>query len=378
MNQKFSKALLSTLALGMMSGMFADTTSTKSSSSDDAMQSRVITPNAGPRVSNGADVYLTADFIYWTARQDGLAYSRTGIITPTEATAGVVVQNGSTQFPPTKFSPGFKVGAGLNLGHDGWDTYLQYTWFQTSQSNTSNTLVTDSTVQPQRPLWDTAGIQNSSTDPDSIDLIGYESATGKWSLRFNNFDLELGRNFYVSQYLTLRPHAGFKGCWYDQNYRVNYSDLTQTVSSTVLTYETARLKMDQDFWGFGIRTGMDAAWYFTKNWCFFSEASVALLWGQFQVARKDSLVDTTTDPATVYSVVNSAQSFHTVKPVLETAFGVRFDYWFSDDNYHFGIDASWEEQLWMNQNQFFKLFDGHANFGDLSFQGFTLRVRFDF
>ena len=31
-----------------------------------------VTPSAGPRVINGAGVFLTADYIYWTARQNNL------------------------------------------------------------------------------------------------------------------------------------------------------------------------------------------------------------------------------------------------------------------------------------------------------------------
>ena len=34
-----------------------------------------ITPDAGPRVSRGPNIYFTADFIYWLSRQDGLEYA---------------------------------------------------------------------------------------------------------------------------------------------------------------------------------------------------------------------------------------------------------------------------------------------------------------
>src|SRR5262245_8038754 len=35
----------------------------------------VITPNAGPCIECGSNFYLTADFIYWQAREDNLAIS---------------------------------------------------------------------------------------------------------------------------------------------------------------------------------------------------------------------------------------------------------------------------------------------------------------
>jgi len=37
-----------------------------------------ITPCAGPRVKEGLDLALFADFIYWTARLDTLSYAKTG------------------------------------------------------------------------------------------------------------------------------------------------------------------------------------------------------------------------------------------------------------------------------------------------------------
>lgn len=98
-------------------------------SSSDAVNFREITPNAGPRVTNGVDVFITADFIYWTSREEGLAFARSGIADYSEAIALGNTKLGNTYYPKSKFSPGFKVGVGLNLGHDGWDTYLNYTWF---------------------------------------------------------------------------------------------------------------------------------------------------------------------------------------------------------------------------------------------------------
>ncbi|MCB1109563.1 MAG: hypothetical protein KDK64_01155, partial [Chlamydiia bacterium] len=37
-----------------------------------------ITPNAAPKITGMADFYFDAAFIYWTARQEGLAYAIEG------------------------------------------------------------------------------------------------------------------------------------------------------------------------------------------------------------------------------------------------------------------------------------------------------------
>jgi hypothetical protein len=343
--------------------------------SSDTTHFREITPNAGPRVTNGADVFVTADFIYWTARQDGMAYARSGVADYSDAIALGDAESGSTYFPPTHFSPGFKAGVGLNLGHDGWDVYLNYTWLHSNQNNSvSNDL---SASKGLIPLWEIATIGNTTAQNQFITLstfINIGEASAQWSLHFNNLDLDLGRSYYISQYLALRPHIGLKGAWYKQHYTVNYAnflepDIAVDVSST-------RMQIEQSFWGVGVRTGLDASWFFDKNWSLFGSTSLAALWGRFDVTRQD--FSTTTPTQVIHKTCDTHSDFHTIKPVAEFQLGLRYDYWFSDDDYHFGVQVAWEEQLWFNQNQFFQLSNPWGSHGDLGLQGITLDLRFDF
>ena len=54
------------------------------------------------------------------------------------------------------------------------------------------------------------------------------------------------------------------------------------------------------------------------------------------------------------------------------------------ERYHIGIQAGWENHMFFNQNQFIRFTDSNAqasffaNQGDLTLQGFSARVRFDF
>jgi hypothetical protein len=77
-----------------------------------------ITPNAGPRIDSDWNVFLTADFIYWTIRQDGMFYAVSG--------AGTGASGGKVHDLDWKWEPGFKVGLGFNLPHDGWDLFAEY------------------------------------------------------------------------------------------------------------------------------------------------------------------------------------------------------------------------------------------------------------
>lgn len=368
------------LACGFMTSAFADQAEDQNDtqmnrSSSETVNFREITPNAGPRVTNGVDVFVTADFIYWTSRQEGLAFARSGLADYSEAQAFGNTPCGKTYYPKSKFSPGFKVGVGLNLGHDGWDTYLDYTWFHNSTKCAY--VVNSSSYTAPIPLWEVATVGSATAKENFLVLstfVNVGNSQAHWKLYFNNFDWELGRNFYISQYLTLRPYAGLKGNWMQQYYNVTYSDyLASDISSEI---DIAKMHQEQKFWGVGIRTGLDTSWYFDKNWSMFANTALSSLWGRYKVTRQDL---TLAPKATSYhTIINTVNDFHTVKPVLELQLGARYDYWFCDDDYHFGIEAAWEQQVWFNQGQFIKYLEPDSSDANLVLQGLTVDFRFDF
>eukprot|EP01066_Platyproteum_vivax_P005787 Platyproteum_vivax@DN17456_c0_g1_i1.p1 len=76
---------------------------------------REITPVAGPRVAHGADVFITADFIWWKAVQEGMQYAFSGGIVLGTSPAFTSASSGHVKEVGDAWAPGFKVGLGLNL-----------------------------------------------------------------------------------------------------------------------------------------------------------------------------------------------------------------------------------------------------------------------
>ncbi|QVL57594.1 MAG: MOMP family protein [Simkaniaceae bacterium] len=325
---------------------------------------QVITPNAGPKVDHGIDVCITADFIYWTARMDGLSYAITG-----SSDGTLNASKGSVQYPDWRWKPGFKVGLGLNLPHDGWDIYAEYTWLHSRAWD-----ATSINHKGILPTWDISHLDQFSTTTASI-----TSARANWKVHINTFDLSLGRNYFISKFLTLRPFVGFKGSWIKQDYHVRYSVLINPLNSTL------RMKNDQSYWGIGLRTGMNTAWHLTQAWSLYGDFALSALWSQFEVDRKDTRLDEANNGGannpslnTSITVVNSSNDFHTLKGVLELGLGVRGEWWVFEDRYHFLVQAGWEEQLWINHNNLMKLHFTQSDHGDLTLQGLTIKARFDF
>ncbi|MDN3508246.1 MAG: Lpg1974 family pore-forming outer membrane protein, partial [Simkaniaceae bacterium] len=121
-------------------------------------------------------------------------------------------------------------------------------------------------------------------------------------------------------------------------------------------------------WWIGIRGGVDPTFYFTKNWSMFGKLALSTLWNGTTEKVKDTtdVCDSSGSPsgASTNMIIRQFQgNNHNLTGVLEWQLGLCYDYWWNDDDYHFGIAAAWENQKW--DDMFW-------------FQGFTLQFRFDF
>lgn len=319
----------------------------------------VITPPVAPVVNNGADVFLTADFIYWKAHQNGLEYAGSGFNNawPEDPTAGAVVDSGTVKAARSRWEPGFKVGLGLEFEHDGWDLYAQYTWLAPqSHHHDGNSISATDTTYTVRPYL-SSGIFGAGSD--------LSSASSTWRLHYNVIDLELGRNFFLSRFLTMRPHFGLKSAWLNQRFNAEYN-----FAEEVEGFVKDDVNQKQRSWGLGIRAGLQPVWHFARSWGLYGDLALSAMYTYF----KDKLHEDVYNAAGVQTnYVEQKRSFHDVTPVLELGLGLTYMSWFYDEAYMFEVKAGWEEQVWFDTNHF--LAGGEGN---MTTQGFTLKVGFHF
>lgn len=345
-------------------------------------QMRTITPSESPIVSHGVDAYVFADFIYWTSRVDGIerltsssssGYDRETINDGSSFELSKTDQISSSTDADHKLSPGFKVGAGLNFDYDGWDTLVNYTWLHNKAHSTT-------TYGSNKIISDTFSIDLTNILVFASRDITADRSHNNWYLHFNAIDWQLGRNFYISQKLLLRPFGALKGSWQKQYLQTKDTYITLGTVLTDKTQDNAKTiynsHHDQHFWGVGVMAGLNSCWKITNDFSIFVNTAVSNLWGQFKNTKKSSLSyneDSTIKIDAVYQELSKEyQSLHTISPVLELLMGLRYDYKFSNDDYRIRLEAGWEEQVWLNHNQFNK------KFGNLNLQGFTLQARLDF
>ena len=194
---------------------------------------------------------------------------------------------------------------------------------------------------------------------------------GSWQLHFNNIDLELGRNYWISKWLALRPFVGLKVSWMEQNFHAEYHVNDASHSFDRWDYH---MYQDQDQWGVGVRAGLNTVWYLWKHVGIFGDFALSGMYNHFDTERRDKYRN---NQSLFTKNLNTEAGFYDVTAVLEWALGARFDTAFHNDDYYFYFQAGWEQQLWFNQNQFFYLAEGKGS-GNLSMQGLTLEMGFYF
>ncbi len=303
--------------------------------------------SAVPESSNGW--YFFADALYWHADVGGSDYAFKNKNTAAPVISG---PNHSLDF---KWSWGFRLGIGANIDYDQWDTNFYYTWFQTQNSNATGT----------------------SAGQLAVDNIGQVTtfSQGKidWRIHFSMLDWELGRWFYVSKHLSLRPHVGVKGGW-----------INQKIEKEFTSAETSwDVHVKNDFWGVGASGGLNTTWEFAQyernNFTFFGDVAGAIMYGHFEVDNSEL-----TSAGGGFKPHDLNRNL--AVPMLQAILGFGWDRDFNCNRCHVGIRLGYEFQYWFRQNQ--TLINETTVGGqtvryqrahdDLAFQGLTLDLRFDF
>jgi hypothetical protein len=295
---------------------------------------------------------VSADFLAWLASEE-VASIWADIISVGDNTSSWGVPGFNF-----KWNYGFRVGLGYNLAYDQWDTTLYWTWFRT---DAKHTLSSNSQISLQ-PEFFAAFL--SGDIPRSM--------SAKWSLLFNMFDWELGRSYWISKGVSLRPFLGIKGGWINQSIHAEYYDLIIHPSLPAHNFGNEHLK--NNFWGIGPLGGINCKWrtfnFESHFFNLFGDFSAAAMWGSWACSDvyKNTLSKT--------SSVNTKNS--TLGALMFRGFiGMGWDADFNAGKSHFAAKLGYEMQLWLNQLRI-ATFQLQRLRDDLTLQGITLHCQFDF
>jgi hypothetical protein len=310
----------------------------------------VFDPNSLQK-SNG--LWFEGDLLYWKSSMGSLDYG-------VESNSKSSVHHGHVKQPHFDWNWGGRLGLGYKLPHDKWDLFVNYTYVHGQAHGDAG--------DSNRVVFPSFATRAKRGGPSSFYA---HSAKAHWHMNLNMADIELGRCCFAGTWLRIRPFIGVRGLVIDQDYNVEYR------GGTVAPRDVDKVRMDTDYWGAGIRMGVDTLWGLGRGFSVYGNGSASLLSADFDVHAHEKL------KKNGICKINLKRDVDTAVVTADLALGLQWDYLFSRDRYHVGIKLGWEFDIFFDQNQLFNFVGNqsgaiHTRNDDLTFQGVTLGFRFDF
>ena len=307
---------------------------------------------------DGADLFATADALYWKATEDGLEYGLRNHISQTQYERF----DGTAKTIESDWNAGMRLGLGYNIPYDQWDLNLTWTHFHNT---------TDSSLDAP-PNGYLLGIYTSASVRPVDASLNYDA---KWKLQYDTLDLELGRSFFTSKALSLRPFVSARGARIDQDMDLLYSGVDPDL---ILGHAPFATYLQNKFHAWGARAGMNFNWRFGSHWGLFGKVSGSILYSRFHVSALQKKEVSLTYNEPIYDIENG---FHRVRTNLEGGAGLQWDAYANRHRAHLVFTLGYELVQWFDLNHF-RNFNNIPNYtessGDLGLQGVTFSGRVDF
>lgn len=309
---------------------------------------RMFDPNS---LKNSNRLWLDAEALFWQSNVGSLDYG----ITSHSSTR---IDHGHVKHPEFDWDWGVRFGLGYKLPHDKWDLFANYTYVHGRAHGHAG-----GGKDVVFPSW--------ASNFGGVFPFFADAAKAHWDMNLNMGDLELGRTCLVSKWLTIRPFLGVRGLVIDQDYTVGYK------GGTVAPSDEAKVHLNTDFWGAGIRFGANTLWGLGLGFSLYGNGSASLLSGHFDVKEVEKL------KSADLRIMKAERDVDNVAATADLGLGIQWDCLFSKERCHFGVKFGWELDVFFEQNQLFNFIGSNpAAFktqnDDLTFQGLTLGLRFDF
>lgn len=318
-------------------------------------------------IACGWDFFLTGDFIYWQAVEDGLAYAATTERDFVEASLTLPPNNGQLLNVDFGWHPGFKVGMGGTLSGDDYDLYVQWTHLashnNTSSGSPDNGFLIPANNYPNRPL-------------------GCTDAFSSWRCIYDVGDFEIGRSFYLGKKWVMRMFGGVRGSYIRQTYNTQFDNvILSPETGNLVQAGTIHVSRCFESWGVGPRVGLDINWLLGWGWRIFEKNGISIQYTDPEGELKE-LAPGLQNRAEV-SIKNSS-SREALRPNVDFEAGFGWGSYFDDYRWHVDLSLAYEFHYWWNQNfDLFPIDDFNftiedASRGNLGLHGATFRVQFDF
>lgn len=325
------------------------------------------------------DFEVTVAGLYWKAQESGLEYAISTKTPQDFADGQAQLIDGQFYAPHFDWDFGFKIGLGYNSACDGWSFSGLWTRFETDSTTRVQAENENVTILT---LWsDEAGANTANP------LFARDIKTD-WHLKLNFFDLTIGRSYWNSPKVSLQPQFGLRLSYLNQDFHIFHIGGVVTDSPSPIPDLNNEVELNNDFHAAGPLGGVAGNWHLGCGFSLYGDFAFSLNWGRFDVDHTEFNREAFS-PFSKTRIMEASDSFRATRLYSDLGLGIRYFTLFSDCQYAFAASLGWEQHYIANFNQLWRVYrlrDGVAALqnifspsnGDLSIQGFTLKVVFDF
>jgi len=310
---------------------------------------------------------LSLDVLYWQSKIGGSTYCaiNDGLVpSPINFTI-------SPREPNFQWAWGFKIGAGYNFDHDKWDTKLKYTFFRNHGKDYVNSLSLPSAiVSPMIEVGAPLTYASAINYEEKNVVLSYADET-KTSLknRYDDLYLDLGRDFFVSKYLSLRPSFGAEAAWFTFTSNTKFSggqeinlpvpqiannvdvatndyqlpdqfSFTQTRTIDDIGDCVLQTVFTEKFVGIGPRAALDSRWHLGEGFSIYGDVNAALLYGYFKNNLSQKYGDQPNNE------IRAHYKYHRLVPTAKFELGVVYDKYIMCETQHVSMALGYENQYY--------------------------------
>lgn len=307
------------------------------------------------------DVFTTGSFLYWIPSQENMELGFVSDTTTTPLLDADYVKADLT------YKPGFKVGIGMNLDYDHWDTYLEYTWFHGSQR--TNLSLDSSGTKILHPYF---------IFPDATSST-YSRGNQDWQLRLDLLDFRLARHYHLGTALSFHPFLGLRAGWIRQNLNNGYFGET----TGLISFPSVSVTQTSSSWGIGPRIGVESDWLLGQGVRLYGTAAGDVLFSQY-TRLNFSQVGTDASGVSSDEYLIRQRDLSYLRGHFDSEIGLGWGMYLDCNRWHVDFTAGYCFQLFFNQNMFRNFVDDVTRAkslcpnGDLFIHGLTLTARLDF
>lgn len=298
---------------------------------------------------------IIAEVLYWQLRE-GSDENWAQNISPKGAEQSVTIYDA-----PFSSSPGFRAGFAYEEPSGAWGAAMFYTYYQTSAKDRASGNVYSAYL---------GNFFACNTDGENFGPF-YDSAKVDWDFSFHTIDLELGRKFVIDRMLSIRPFVGLKAAIIKQDIDSHWYGPKEEIAGIIVpidTFDTARERISNDFWGIGPTLGFDTIWPVYESINIIASLSGALMWGHWTFS--DHYVN---DGGA--SIHIKSEDHNEAATMARGFLGLEWSKEFSRTA--LSVHLVYEAQVWFDQVQYYNYNMGRLN-NLMSLQGSSLGLRLSY